>query len=206
LLHVGREAVNRAFVSRAAAAALRLAAVAFAAAPAALAGCGDDCRDGEARCQSGLALNCAYTSHEAKHTQWSSEDCRGTACVLASTGRAYCALGAEPDPRCGVDDSSEAAVCAGSVPAFCVQGYLVSSRTDCQTAGDVCIDAEGAAFCAESPEPDPRCSNAGSRTAACADNALLYCSFGFRTSVLDCTDGRVCLDDPIAGLASCELP
>jgi hypothetical protein len=200
--------VSRASVSRAAAAPIRLAAVvvAVAGAAAGLAGCDDDCRDGEARCQSGLALNCGYPSSEAKHTQWFSEDCRGAACVLASTGRAYCALGAEPDPRCGVDDSSEAAVCAGSVPASCVQGYLVSSRTDCQTAGDVCIDAEGTAFCAQSAEPDPRCPSAGSRTAACADNAVLHCNFGFRTSVLDCTDGRVCLDDPIAGLASCELP
>ena len=108
-------------------------------APALLSACvgGGECNHGEVRCDANTARTCVASETQ---TVWQTEDCGKKACVVAKeaagTTVAFCALSADPDPRCSEADIPN---CAGNALVECTAGYATSTQS-CE-AGCLALDA-----------------------------------------------------------------
>ena len=97
--------------------------------PALLSACvgSGECNNGEVQCEGNTARTCVAAEAEA---EWQTEDCGTKTCVVAKeaagTTLAFCALSADPDPRC-----SEVNVpnCSGDTLVECTAGYATSTQS-----------------------------------------------------------------------------
>ena len=95
-----------------------------------LEGCGDECTEGEVRCEGNRAMQCSRGSDGKGSSSWKGYECGELHCVAMSTAghpEVYCALTSTPDERC-----------AASEPGFCVDNRRVYCRGGYGIPNDMC--------------------------------------------------------------------
>jgi len=163
---------------------IRLALLAVALAIAA--GCGDQCKDNEARCNGNTITECG-PPNDITGTRGFNEqgpDCGDSTCKdVALDGRrwAVCTTSGVLDPRC---DGIEAVVCFDAHTKLdCAAGY--SDETDC--VGSCVSDDTGSypvVFCSVDTAPDPICDTADAPV--CEAGAVVTCFDHYVVDVIPC--------------------
>lgn len=158
------------------------------------------CELGEARCEGDTARNCKSPCEDDPEcgTFWEDEACANDeTCTVTPNGGAFCSLSDGPEPRC----ASRTAYCDDDALINCRDEYP-DTRYDCTQEDLTCAEAaDGAAICALSTAPDPRCTEDGvSLQTVCDGNTLVECFLDFATSETECAS---CVT-PGVNLAMCQ--
>jgi len=142
-------------------------------------GCGgNECHEGEARCEGNVALVCGFAwSDSSAPLIFRRDVCGSRVCVettVSATRReALCALAMTPDARCPASEWPPA-VCADGQLVACSYGYATSSQ-DCGSPAR-CVGEPTYSFCALSDAADPRCPTEDFAD-VCDGDLLLRCRF-----------------------------
>jgi hypothetical protein len=133
-------------------------------------------------------VSCSFVGEAYERTDCA-DDAAPRICVEGGGQRAaaFCAETSAPDPRCNVEDATDA-YCVGEELTECRQGFV--ART---TACVACITTNGFdGFCSLSAERDPRCENDFTlERSFCDANWVVKCTDGYTRPFIDCKD-EVC--------------
>jgi hypothetical protein len=169
------------------------------------AGC-NECDPGERRCQAGELEICEPPcSDPGCSARFTRQNCGGT-CVDPKNAPAFCALVAQPDPKC----KGRSQFCDGETEVSCTAGYRVAAHDCGPDAHCVVLDYGGepvpvgssAVRCAPSTEVDPRCPAKHGLDEHCDGADQVSCDTGFLLSVDTCPYACV---EPSAGVVSCAV-
>jgi hypothetical protein len=162
-----------------------------------VAGCGDDCHEGESECDGAQIRTCDEGDIGGYTFRGQGECCAGSTCIDATSGSdrvAACSDSPSPDARCGMYGN----VCADPTTLLeCRYGY---SRAVEACAG-TCVDpGDGHAFCAQ-VATDARCAGVTPYGSTCSGSTLVHCNAG---ALLDETACAAACVDRGQGHAFCS--
>jgi hypothetical protein len=149
---------------------------------------GEQCDPEGAACEGNVAVTCGRTNREISATE-TREDCGAGKCV-EHEGRAFCAVSAEPDERCGAGERES--FCDGQNTLRCEDGgYMVLSLREC-AASTTCVETEDPpnTICGEVPQTD-ECPP-GLRGGFCAGAEALRCYDGYVLLRTHCASSELC--------------
>lgn len=161
----------------------------------------DECRVGSSHCEGDVAMNCLnFGGRSEGHLMWVATTCGAGMCKLdpAGDGNAFCALEANPNPRC----DKRAAFCDGTTVTSCRVGHVVATR-NCATSepeSKVCVPLTRNelpepqpldAMCARAREPSSLCGS-GSSDYACNGDEVVVCEYGYEIARYPCAEGLSC--------------
>jgi hypothetical protein len=150
-------------------------------------GCGDNCHEGESRCDGSQIVTCDESDLGGLDWRGLGECCATTACRDEMSGSdrvAVCSDSSVPDPSCPMFGN----ICADATTLlYCSYGYSEPVET-CQ----VCIDhGDGSAFCAIAATDAP-CADVSDYGSTCDGETLLQCNEG--TAIQQTACGTACVD------------
>jgi len=154
----------------------------------ALTGCGDDCHQGESRCDGSQIWTCDESDLGGNAFRGLGACCAGSTCRDVRSGSdrvAVCSDSPDPDPRCPMFGN----VCADATTLLgCSYGY----SEVVQTCAGTCVDhGDGEAFCAAAAS-DLRCAQVPDDGSTCDGLDLLQCNEGTLLDQTACT--TACVD------------
>ena len=165
-----------------------------------VAGCGDECHQGESRCGSGGLI---YTCDEGDvSSAWTFRGiggcCSSSTCVdtdVDGNREGVCSDSGALDPRCAGHDGT---TCVDATTSLVCNAGYGSSETACS---GVCVEPmPGQAFCAEAAS-DVRCAAIVDSGTTCDGTDLLECIAG---ALVDDTACGVACAEPMPGHAFCS--
>ncbi len=151
----------------------------------------DECSGYAPHCVGSTLVSCDDSAWFGNNTLVK-KDCGEDRCITPVAGFAFCALSAAPDPKCPTANGS---YCSGASRVSCIEGYATDT-SDCSATRNVCvIPSAGAALCALSSRPSPRCQSEH-RKYACEGTMLVDCDgSGYATHQQACALGCVSTPD-----------
>jgi hypothetical protein len=159
----------------------------------------DECQHADQHCDGDVAMLCVagppWTGitrsdrYGSSYSVWHATRCGAGMCKIDGAADPFCALNADPEPRC---DGGNPSFCEGNAVTECRAGY-VTRTTQCGSenhTGAFCVTAATGssstqAFCAADPEPNPLCAPSEYQTSihhesdACEGNDKLRCMLGY---------------------------
>lgn len=165
------------------------------------AGCSkDECSKRESKCEGNAVATCTLVPDTdfSNHFVLRKNDCGEKKCVSALVSGetfVFCALDAEPDPKCSGQwsDRDSVALCDGSTLLKCNYGYA-SSRNDC---GDgLCVETpcEAVAVCRAESVPLDLCPAAPANAYRCLEEQIVTCSCGTANDLHTCAQGTCIME------------
>ncbi len=159
---------------------------------------GDECTQGEVRCNNNAAEVCSR-GEDDPYWQWGSQPCGDGYCHLSNDTaqpNPFCTVSREPDPQC--INAADLGVCDGNDAILCHQGYAmyVADCTNGTTIGSnpiagtpnvgYCAAVGNWAQCVLESAPNPLCLQAAGRNLVCSGGRKLSCSYGYVIGIESC--------------------
>jgi hypothetical protein len=168
----------------------------------------DECQYTDVHCDGDVAMLCnRVEKSNGSYQVWYPMQCGAGRCKLDDYERPFCALTADPEPRC---DGGSSTFCDGNALTWCKAGYAATT-SECGSANhrvEFCVTGTTSsrskqAFCAVAPDPSPLCAaseNGPYDTHACDGNDQLDCHLGYIRNRISCGE-RSCQNKGVCVLS-----